>query len=161
MGIIAFPVFLFLIFRFEDGIARHFIEALFNQVNMWSWVLALFGLSSVFLNRKSQIIIYCNRAVYPFYILHQTVIVVLAYWLMNLNWGLLAKFSTLVIGTFLICWILYEFLIRKSFLLNILMGVKHEKRKKVGAFNYPASLQISYFPEAYALNDILNIGIIS
>ena len=41
------------------------------------------------------------------------------------------------------------------------MKKENNFKVKVGAFNYPASLQISYFPEAYALNDILNIGIIS
>ncbi|CAM3527195.1 acyltransferase family protein [Aequorivita lipolytica] len=127
-GIIAFSVFLYLISTYEDGIARHFIEAFFNQINMWSWVLALFGLSSVFLNRKSNIILYCNRAVYPFYILHQTVIIILAYQIMNLNWSLLTKFSTLVVGTFSICWILYEFLIKRFFLLNIVMGVKPKRK---------------------------------
>jgi glucans biosynthesis protein C len=127
-GIIAFSVFLFLIKAYDDGIARHFTEAFFNQVDMWSWVLALFGLSSVFLNRKSKIIVYCNQAVYPFYILHQTVIIILAYWIRDYNWNLLAKFSILVPGTFTVCWILYEFLIKRFFLLNFVMGVKSKRK---------------------------------
>ena len=122
-GIAAFSVFIFIIMIYPDGIVRHFIEAVFNQINMWSWILALFGLASVFLNRKNNVILYFNRAVYPFYILHQTVIVILAYWLMNNNWSLLVKFSTLVVGTFTICWVLYEFLIKRFFLLNLVMGV--------------------------------------
>ncbi len=127
MGIIAFSVFIYLINSYSDGATRHFIEGFVNQVNVWSWILALFGVSSVFLNRRSAVIVYCNRAVYPFYILHQTVTVVLAYWLMNLNWSLLTKFSLLVIVTFAICWILYEFLIKRIFLLNIVMGVKPKR----------------------------------
>ena len=126
-GVITFSVFIFLVESYEDGIARHFVEAIFNQVNMWSWILGLFGLSSVFLNRKSSIIQYCNRAVYPFYILHQTVIVILAYWLMDSNWNLISKFSTLVIGTFMICWVLYEFIIKRFLFLNLVMGVKPKK----------------------------------
>lgn len=127
-GITAFSVFIFIIMIYPDGIVRHFIEAVFNQINMWSWILALFGLASVFLNRKNNLILYCNRAVYPFYILHQTVIVILAYWLMNNNWSLLVKFSTLVVGTFTICWVLYEFLIKRFFLLNLVMGVKPKRQ---------------------------------
>lgn len=106
---------------------RHFIEAFFNQVNMWSWVLALFGVSSVFLNSKNNIIIYCNRAVYPFYIMHQTIIILLAYPLIQCNWNLFIKFSLLVIGTFTICWILYEAIIKRFYLLRIVMGVKPKK----------------------------------
>ncbi|SDB50353.1 Peptidoglycan/LPS O-acetylase OafA/YrhL, contains acyltransferase and SGNH-hydrolase domains [Flavobacteriaceae bacterium MAR_2010_188] len=127
IGVIAFSVFLFLVMNYEDGYLRHFTEASFNQINMWSWVLGLFGLSSVFLNRKSNIILYCNRAVYPFYILHQTMIIILAYWIMDFNWSLLTKLSFLVIGTFSICWILYEFLIKRVYLLNLVMGVKPKR----------------------------------
>ena len=123
-GIIAFAIFIFVIYNYNYGNTRHFIVGFINQVNMWSWVLALLGVSSVYLNRKSNIIFYCNRAVYPFYILHQTVIIILGYWLMNYKWNLLTKFTLLVIGTFSICFILYEFLIKRFYLLNIVMGVK-------------------------------------
>lgn len=129
VGIIFFSVFMFIVKNFEDGWQRHFIEAAVNQINMWSWLLALFGLASVYLNRKSSVIIYCNTAVYPFYILHQTVIVVLAYFLMNKQLNLFAKFSLLVLGTLVVCWLLYDLLIKRFSILRLFMGLKFKKRK--------------------------------
>ena len=131
IGILAFSIFLFLIETFEDGYKRHFIEAVINQINTWAWILALFGIASVYGNKPSNTIKYCNRAVYPFYILHQTVIVILAYWLMNLNWNLASKFTMLVIGTFLICAVLYEFVIKRWYILNVVMGVKPKDNQTI------------------------------
>lgn len=127
IGIITFSIFLFIVQTYEDGVYRHFIEAVFNQLFMWSWILGLFGIASKYLNRKSTIITYCNRAVYPFYILHQTIIIILAYWLMDCKWNLITKFSLLVVGTFTSCWLLYEFIIKRVKLLRIVMGVKDNK----------------------------------
>lgn len=127
IGIISFLIFLFIVQNFEDGVFIHFTEAVFNQLYMWSSLLALFGIASKYLNKKSNLVLYCNRAVYPFYILHQTIIIIIAYWLMNSNWNLLVKFTLLVIGTFLTSWILYEFLIKRIKILRIVMGIKERK----------------------------------
>lgn len=129
IGIVSFIIFLFLVKSFDDGYLRHFIEAFFNQVNMWSWVLGLFGLASVYLNRPSTGIRYSNRAVYPFYILHQTITVILGYYLKDYELGLFAKFSILAIGTFAGCWILYEFMIKNLAPLRLLMGVKTRPKR--------------------------------
>jgi peptidoglycan/LPS O-acetylase OafA/YrhL len=83
------------------------------------------------LNKPSKAIAYCNRAVYPFYILHQTVIIVLAYFIINKDWALAPKFLYLSVGTFGICWLLYEFVIRRIDFLHLVMGVKAERKKVV------------------------------
>jgi hypothetical protein len=130
VGIMAFICFITII-HFEDGWQRHFPEAVFNQVNMLSWVFGLFGLAATYLNKPSKAIAYCNRAVYPFYILHQTVIIVLAYFIINKDWALAPKFLYLSVGTFGICWLLYEFVIRRIDFLHLVMGVKAERKKVV------------------------------
>lgn len=131
IGLVSFVFFLYIVQNFDDGIYRHFIEGFFNQVFMWSWLLGLFGLASKYFKRKSNIIIYCNRAVYPFYILHQTIIIILAYWIMDANWSLLIKLTFLVLGTFIICWLLYELLIKRIKILRIVMGVKEKNQKSI------------------------------
>jgi len=109
---------------FEDGVTVHFIEAFLKVVNLWSWILVLFGLAAKYLNKPSRVIAYSNKAVYPFYILHQTITVVLGYYLMNLDWGFWSKFSLLIVGTFGISWLLYELIIRRIALLRPLFGLK-------------------------------------
>jgi len=124
IGIICFAAQGFIWVYLEDGYVVHFTEAALKVLNLWSWILVLFGLASKYLNKPSGVLAYCNQAVYPFYILHQTVTVVLGYFLMNLSWGFWPKFVILILGTFGISWLLYELLIRRIALLRPLFGLK-------------------------------------
>jgi len=123
-GILCFTVMAVLVINFEDGIERHFTEAFLKVINLWSWILALFGFAAKHLNKKSNILSYCNQAVYPFYILHQTVMMIIAYYLIDLEWNLVAKGTVLVLGTFGISWLLYEFLIRRIKYIRPIFGLK-------------------------------------
>ncbi len=124
IGIIAFSTQLVIWLFFEDSFVIHFTEAFFKVANFWTWILVIFAFGFLQLNRPSKLLQYCNTAVYPFYILHQTIIIVLAYWLMNKNWSLTIKFPILAIGTFLVALVIYEFLIRRIFFVRPFFGLK-------------------------------------
>ncbi|MEQ9403475.1 MAG: acyltransferase family protein [Cyclobacteriaceae bacterium] len=126
IGIISFLALCVIWLYFEDSIVIHFIEAFFKVINLWSWILTLFGFAAVYLNRPGRWLSYCNRAVYPFYILHQTITITIGFYLADLDWGFWSKFLILTLGTFLGSWILYEFLIRRLFFLHPLFGMKKE-----------------------------------
>ncbi|WP_199726715.1 acyltransferase family protein [Aquimarina sp. AD1] len=126
IGIIAFSIQLFIWIQGKDSFLIHFTEALVKVTNLWSWILVLFGYAAKYLNRKSGILSYCNRAVYPFYILHQTITIIIGYYLMNLEWNILPKFIVMVVGTFLGSWVIYHFLILKIPLLQPLFGLKKD-----------------------------------
>ncbi|MEL6483298.1 MAG: acyltransferase family protein [Bacteroidota bacterium] len=127
IGAFSFTALTLIWLFFEDGLVIHLIEAFFKMTNLWSWILVLFGYGAQFLNRPSSTIAYANRAVYPFYILHQTITVALAYYLMDLSWGLVPKATLLVLGTFGISWVLYHFVILPLFFLHPLFGLKKKK----------------------------------
>ena len=127
-GILGFTVWLGLIISTEDSIYRHFTEAFLKVFNLWSWILVLFGYASRYLNKPSYMLSYANEAVYPFYILHQTITIIIAYFLMDLNWGFLPKFSILLVGTFLGSWIIYEYVIRRWKWIRPLFGLKLKSR---------------------------------
>ncbi|WP_188669444.1 acyltransferase family protein [Maribacter cobaltidurans] len=129
IGVFTFMSQVFIWVFLEDGYVVHFTEALLKVVNIWSWILVLFGYAAKYLNHKSNALSYANRAVYPFYILHQTVTVVLAYFLMDLSWGLFPKASLLVLGTFGFSWLIYHFLILKIPLLQPFFGLKKKRPK--------------------------------
>lgn len=123
-GVVSFSVMLIMVLSFEDSPVRHFIEAFFKVVNLWAWILALFGFAAKHLNKKSQTLAYANEAVYPFYILHQTVMLIFAYYLIDADWTLWEKFFVLVLATFGVSWIIYELLIRRWKYLRPLFGLK-------------------------------------
>ena len=97
--------------------------------NLWIWILLLLGYSTKYLNKPSALLTYRNEAVYPFYILHHTVLLILGFYIVQLNVNIAFKFLMLVIGTFGIVWFIYELFIRKYRLLRFLFGMKPEKQK--------------------------------
>ena len=123
-------LYLRLIF-FEDGYVVHFTEAAFSVINTWSWILAIFGFATTYLQKSSKLLTYCNEAVYPFYILHQTITVALGYYLMDSPLNLVSKFSLMVMGTFGIAFVIYELLIRHWKLTRLLFGIKMNPEKEL------------------------------
>ena len=114
----------------KDGPLEHFMEAFLKVTNIWSWILVLFAYAAQWLNKPSQGLAYANRAVYPFYILHQTITIVIAYFLMDLEWNLFIKASILVLGTFGVSWLLYDLLILRIPWLHPLFGLKKATSSK-------------------------------
>lgn len=99
------------------------INSFIKVCNMIFWILTIFGFSTIYLNRDNRFLKYANNAVYPFYILHQTITVAIGYYIMNLNISSLFKLIILTIGTLGLCVLLYEIL-RRSKLVSPLLGIK-------------------------------------
>lgn len=131
LGMIAFSGQVILWLFFEDGFVIHYTEAMFKVVNLWSWILVLFAYAAQYLNKSSKGLAYANRAVYPFYILHQTITVAIAYYLMDLDWGLLPKAILLIVGTFGISWLIYDLIILRITWLHPFFGLKRKKAKSL------------------------------
>lgn len=53
----------------------------FRGLNTWAWLMAFLGFGSRYLNFNNGFLKYANEAVLPFYILHQTVIVTVGYFI--------------------------------------------------------------------------------
>ena len=94
-----------------------------KPLNVWSWVFIIFGFSSRYLNKKSNILKYRNTAVYPFYILHFTFTLFLGYLLMMHSMHYVLKMIILIIGTYGLSWIFYEYIIRRIAFLRPLFGI--------------------------------------
>jgi glucan biosynthesis protein C len=124
IGIAAFSGQVFIWIFLEDGYVVHFTEALLKTVNIWAWIMTIFAFGSEWLNKPSQHLAYANRAVYPFYILHQSITIVIAYWLYQLDWGLIPKATILIIGTFGGAFLIYEYLLRRIKLIHLFFGLK-------------------------------------
>lgn len=127
IGTLAFSVQCFIWFNLEDSTWVHFTEAFVKVLNFWSWILTLFGYAAKYVNRPSRLLAYCNQAVYPFYILHQTITIIIGYFLMALPWGLFTKASIMVLVTFGGSWVIYEFLIRRWQINRLFFGLKGQK----------------------------------
>ncbi len=87
------------------------------------WIVVLVGYAAVHLNFSNRFLRYANEAVYPFYILHQSVMMVVGYYILLQGWGIAAKFALIAALTYLVSWALYEG-IRRVNALRLLFGLK-------------------------------------
>lgn len=101
-----------------------FVYRIFKSFNRWFWILTILGFGKKYLSFNSKSLKYANEAVYPFYILHQSIIITVAYWMIDWQWSVAWKFTVIAVLTFVFCWICFEFLIRRFQLLRFLFGLK-------------------------------------
>ena len=107
-------------FAYVGKSAYHYLVA----ANRWLWILTILGFSLRYLNRPSRNLTVVNQYVYPFYILHQTVIIVLGYYLIEAPWSIWSKFLLISFGTFGVCYIIIRFLIMRVNFLRVLFGMR-------------------------------------
>lgn len=104
------------------------LEYLIGPLQAGSCILAILAFGSRHLRFTCGFLKYANQAVYPFYILHQTITVAAGFYMISWNLPVPAKFALLVLITFGGCWILYEFPIRRLTPLRPLFGLKLRPR---------------------------------
>jgi hypothetical protein len=114
-------------------IPYRFLKAL----NYWAWICAFLGWARHRLQFSNRFLRYANEAVLPIYILHQSITLVLGYYILPLQMGLWTKFALATLGTYLIAVGLYE-VIRRVSLLRPLFGLKPLEKGLVGDAHQPA-----------------------
>ena len=90
----------------------------------WCVVLAIFGFGRKHLNHATPLLRYANEAVLPFYILHQTVLMCVGYFVVQ--WAIpdLPKWAIILVVSFVLIMVLYEFLVRRYNPIRFLFGMK-------------------------------------
>ena len=97
---------------------------LVRATNSWCWLLTFMGFASRHLNFNNGFLKYANEAVLPFYILHQTVIVVIGYFIKDWQWAVFPKYLFLAATSFVMIMVLYEFIVKRVNILRYLFGMK-------------------------------------
>ncbi|WP_300391352.1 acyltransferase family protein [Henriciella sp.] len=90
----------------------------------WLAILSLLALAQRYLNRPSRALTYMTGAVFPWYILHQTLIVMAGFWLTRQGLQAGTEFILLVIATIGGCALLHELVIRRVGRLRPWFGLK-------------------------------------
>lgn len=92
-------------------------------ISHWAWILAALGLAGKYLTKTNRFATYANEAILPWYILHQTLILIITYSLKP--FGVAAHYEWLLVlsGTLLGCYLGFE-LIKHSKSTRVLFGLK-------------------------------------
>ena len=100
------------------------VYTLLSFVSAWSWVFAILGFGMRFLAVDRPILRYANEGVLPFFILHQTVLLGIGYFIMSLEIHDALKWAIVFTSSFIVIITLYTLLVRKLELLRFLFGMK-------------------------------------
>lgn len=112
----------------EEGIAgtpitRERIWTVGEVVFRWIGILNMFGLGMKYLDFSNSKMKYLARANFPIYIFHQSVLVILAYYICNYISSAGVQYILILTGSFIGTMIIYE-LARKSRVLRFLFAIK-------------------------------------
>ena len=93
----------------------------------WCCIIAILGFGSKHLNFSNRVLKYGNEAVLGFYILHQTIILTIGFFITSWNANLALKYLVLSTSSFAAIVVIYELLIRRIDLFRLLFGMKIKK----------------------------------
>ncbi len=108
-------------------ITEHYSELVRKTAYAWFSIIALLAIAQKWLNKPSNALSYMTEAVFPWYILHQTLIVMFGYWLTRQDLPVYSEFLALTLATFLGCLLINEFCIRRWKWIRPLFGLKLTK----------------------------------
>lgn len=111
--------------------AQGFAIAFLDHANRWLWLCALFGYAYQYLNRPQPWLEYLSPGVYTFYLVHQTLILLAAFYLSPLMLGPVLEPLVIIVLTFGGCLGIYE-IVRRIRWLRPLFGLKWESRSASG-----------------------------
>jgi len=103
----------------------------------WGWIVGLLWLGGRLLNFNSRFLAHVNEMVLPFYILHQMVIVIVAYFVVQTGLAIPFKYGITAVISFAVIVALYELLVSRIGVLRFLFGMRKkaaasESRRAVG-----------------------------
>ncbi len=101
-----------------------FFMTIIRAFNSWFWLIAMVGYGLHWGNFNNRFLIYANEAVLPFYILHQTVIVTLCFYLISWQTAVGVKYLVIASTSMAAILAIYEVLIRRINILRFLFGLK-------------------------------------
>lgn len=106
----------------------------------WSIGLTILAYARRYLNKDSASRKKLNIAIYPFYLLHQPIIIVVSYFVIHLQLPILLKAILIILISLTIIWSVYRFLIVPFNATRLIFGMK--RKEKEHAMQQQPALQV-------------------
>jgi glucan biosynthesis protein C len=91
--------------------------------NTWLWVIGLLGLAHRSVHREGRVLAYASQAAYPVYLVHQTIIVVVAFFVLQQRVPVALAFLWIMLVSGWLSLVAYE-LVRRTPLTRLLFGLR-------------------------------------
>ncbi|WLV24621.1 acyltransferase family protein [Aciduricibacillus chroicocephali] len=102
------------------GISLIFLRSL----NVLLGLIAILGFGNKYLNIQHRFLPYFNEAAFPVYIIHQSVLVAVGYYMIKLDIGVMPKFLIIMILTLILSVLIYDLIIKRTKITQYVFGVK-------------------------------------
>jgi hypothetical protein len=98
----------------------------------WFFLIAFLGFGCKYLDFGNRMLRYASEAAYPFYILHQTVIVIIGFYVTQWNVGVLTQFVVIVATASVATFAAYELVVKRIHVMRFLFGMKPQMARRGG-----------------------------
>ena len=105
---------------YENIIIRFFLKAMMG----WFWIAFFIGLFMKFFNYSNDTLKELSIAVYPIYLIHQTIIVVIGYYIINIDINIFLQYIIICLVTIVLSLLFYFLILKKISFLRIFFGIK-------------------------------------
>jgi peptidoglycan/LPS O-acetylase OafA/YrhL len=124
--ILAFFIALHLLgYRFRFGYnVPNLLQLAVKSFATLCWLIVLLGFSQRTLNFSNGFLQYASEAVLPFYILHQSVIIVFGYYVVKTDLSLMVKYAIINVLSFAITLAIYDALVKRIGILRFMFGMR-------------------------------------
>jgi len=106
----------------------YLVDWTFRALRSWFFIIAILGFGSRYLNFNNRFLGYANEAVLPFYILHQTIILIIGFFVLQWSVGIAPKYFIITSTSFVVIMAIYELLVRRINVLRFLFGMRLKKK---------------------------------
>jgi hypothetical protein len=115
-------------YRFDFGYNfPNLLQLGVRSVATWCWLIAILGFAQQYFSVGNRFLAYANEAVLPFYILHQTVIIVLGYPVVKTALPPMTKYVLINVLSFLVTMALYDLLVKRWNVVRFFFGMRRLK----------------------------------
>lgn len=137
---------LFVVYIFSFSVKETFLGQLFQNnaiysyymfqetagaLVSWCWILFIVSMGMQYMNRESKYREPLNEAVLPFYILHQTVLLLIGYVVVKWDWSSWGKFGFIAATALFMIMLIYMLVIRPFNFTRYLFGMS-KKQDRIG-----------------------------
>jgi len=96
--------------------------------NIWFWLVLILGTGQRYLNSYHPTLNYMKEAALPVYVLHQTVLVGIGFYVIQWRVGIWPKFLSIDLGSFLLTILIYDFFVKRWSVTRVMFGMRIKTR---------------------------------
>jgi len=111
----------------SPGTPEFYLSWSLHSINSWCWTMVMLYIGMRFLNFTNKLLQYGREASYPFFVFHQPVIIIVAFYVVQWQIGLPIKVLVVVLGSFAATLCTYELFVRRINPIRTLFGMRKKK----------------------------------